>query len=1785
MGITDKALAVLKKWTTKEHEPGKMQLPTPKERKTQQHTHAYNHQDWYQHARDLPLFTFQTVREMLRDPQVRLCLAMRSAPIFGVEFAYVDGIGQDGKPNWVPGVKARNPIVAAWVQRQLQTIWNSFLQHLLESQTWGWAGGEVTLRLSETNLIEIDALHPRHPKDIRLLELKSCGDIWGIQVSNVVGEGIVELPFPYAYFVRFRPQNGEKYSSSVLVGAYSPWADKWLNGAALDTRRLYMHKDAYGGMRVGYPSDQQVYVNGPDRDPVPARDVALQIAEQRYSGGTVVYPTDHDMNGNEKWKIEDATVASNPQHILQYPKDLDNEIRQGLEIPDGAISNDGSGAWEGKSIPLAAFFSGIDTWVTQILADIRMTLDPLVLLNWGKDEEYEITHKPLGLQAMEQQGAKRDGNGSLGQVDPMQQMQMDQQSDPYRMALDPVDAVGRGALQAKDIVKAARTALGYDTEITTMAAMRAPKGYTKENPLVINGQEYHGGMFIPGSEIEHASQEQLEEIKSGVKKESIAAVEKQTSSTQSQAVTQDEAVKTGPGTLHEKQSKLIASMRQLKLKNGHSVKVQYDRSSNAKTGYVVSHSDPDKNKTEYQERFDTLEEAASFAASMLQTKQLEAKAKSQKQEAEPAKVEQAKTTNTLRENDTPVDPKSRDVFTVPVGSIKTDAKRFQYKVKDIDADGVTQELKSVGKWNPELAGALLVWRDPETGIDYVVNGHHRHDLAKRLGADTINVRYIDAKNALQARARGALANIAEGRGSSIDAAKYLRDTGNDVEHLKDAGISLSGKVAFEATILKNLADKPFQMVTQGTLEESKAIAVAKHLKDHDLQNALFKKLEDREEDGKEWSTREIETAAKKMGNAGKYVEKGQDLFGMFEDEHSTFDQEVELESYVARFLGQEARDFRAVSSQKRAERVADAGNTLAVDENLKRAIAAETAAENFEREAGLRGPISALIKEQAAELAQAKTKKQKEAIKEKTFAKIKEVQRAIEERTPEVAMGDTPTPAQLNYSIREGHELKQNGSGKWAWFKDGQQKTGAFATQQDAMNDPMMEAIESNATYSRSSAEKASKQADASDFESADQLWNHLSNDELQQMIDRDTQAAKELQNDREFDGMGGRRSGPAMANQGSRETFETARKAQRYLDERKKQLKPHELTEEEYLKEYGDSRLSRANYAAQVEQAIEDGETIPRSVAKEFDTQTAKHQPHMLTAKEYRQATGRDSILSPYGPRAIAEANAEHAAAVSAATAAGKDVAPEVLADYSKPKLESTDSMKSMRISERKTYAIDLAKKGMAQTEIADHLMSRGLVSADAKKLASDATYEASVSAMAPGAIKRTEMESQGQLNNINELEDKRKWAENHITIAADDISRLRKQDVYRVIDNAPNDKRGYLENWIIKQRPDLAQEVNEASTDIDVERSSPKKWTKESLSAVVEEHGGHANNSADNVEAIRRKMYEKHGSASPSTKDIREHMDRMRQSVDVSAGKRPSTKYREAAAEKIHEYARSANAVKEAIGFEATPLGSTPHYETATHYAGSILGLRTSGADHPTPTTGDIDRAVTKGREQIVGNVKRMVERAREAGINVTPDMLRDFPEISAEIAQRPGIAMPSTTKPMEEANEGDQLGLFGEAFKAPSRKSNLKVQDPTRARQGGLFDTKGNADQMDLFGDGVMPDDLVYKPKKTSSTGNEALDWIRERTKPMKSFGENLRDEPTDIPNSGIFEGQLPKHMRSQLHEFAKSRANRTQTGKLNDITYNLVADDGKRYTLTLDHRTGDARLTFDHRDANE
>lgn len=896
---------------------------------------------WFSQPRDLPPFSFATIRAMLIDPGVRLNLATRAAPLSGAQFAF-----KAKDESWVEGLQCTDPVIGAFIYRQLIHVWRNFLPALLRAQTWGWSAGEITYKLSRAGLVEIDKLEPRHAADCQLMKLKHKR--WGVRIDRVEGQGAVALQFPYAWFHSYCAEDGEDYGISCLLGAYSPWADKWFNGGGLDVRRLFMHKDAYGGVDIGYP-EGTTWVEGVN-EPIPNADIARQITEQLISGGVTTRPSTRDENGNEKWPLTRATVTSNPSHILEYPKDLDDEIRRGMEIADDVISADGGGAWAGKRVTIASFYASLDHWVVQLVADLKeQVFDPLCMLNFGKVPEYEIRHKPLAEQAMEQQSNAGPGGEEPGGMPGMGMPGMDDgggmppdqgpqlaemppapgQQDPFKMAL--------GADKSKsddkpaDVDDYALTDERIDVMADLLASLYGDNAEAMLDHILDDGPK----KLALWSPDDHPRGPDGRFIKKGtdeafrLAKESVNAAH----STRSP----------------ESMKMLMGHMNTLTVKQLHQLKRDYGTKGSAAT------------KAKLIEK---------LSSRLISGRHRLAR----------------------KADDTPVAPVNEEVYSVPTSSLNVDPKRFQYKVKGISSDkGVGEELKGTSKWNPELGGVLLVWRDPETSKDYVVNGHHRHELASRTDTKQVNVRYIDAPDAKQARAKGALANIAEGRGTALDAAKYLRDSDRGIDHLRDAGISMSGKVAADAEQLTKLGDKSFQAVTNGLLEEDKAIAVAKWLPDHKLQDKLFKKLATREDDGKEWTLRQIEQAAKKMDRAGKITTQGTDLFGDFEDEESTFDQEVEIEDYISRQLTQEANDFGAVANTRRAERVSEAGNTLATDENQRRRDSARQQAATFDRESGLKGEIATAIKRHAALLAQAKNRKSRDAVKREAYEDLREL--------------------------------------------------------------------------------------------------------------------------------------------------------------------------------------------------------------------------------------------------------------------------------------------------------------------------------------------------------------------------------------------------------------------------------------------------------------------------------------------------------------------------------------------------------------------------------------------------------------------------------------------------------------------------------------------------------------------------------------------------------------------------------------------------------------------------
>src|ERR1019366_4373380 len=114
--------------------------------------------------------------------------------------------------------------------------------------------------------------------------------------------------------------------------------------------------------------------------------------------------------------------------------------------------------------------------------------------------------------------------------------------------------------------------------------------------------------------------------------------------------------------------------------------------------------------------------------------------------------------------------------------------RHTYKM-NVDSAGVTNLLKG-RNCNEDLAGVISVWRDPADGKTYVVNGHHRFQLAKETGQPDVAVRMIAADDATEARAKGAIQNIAEGRGTAMDAAKFFRDSGHTPADLDRLGVSM-----------------------------------------------------------------------------------------------------------------------------------------------------------------------------------------------------------------------------------------------------------------------------------------------------------------------------------------------------------------------------------------------------------------------------------------------------------------------------------------------------------------------------------------------------------------------------------------------------------------------------------------------------------------------------------------------------------------------------------------------------------------------------------------------------------------------------------------------------------------------------------------------------------------------------------------------------------------------------------------------------------------------------------
>lgn len=271
-------------------------------------------------------------------------------------------------------------------------------------------------------------------------------------------------------------------------------------------------------------------------------------------------------------------------------------------------------------------------------------------------------------------------------------------------------------------------------------------------------------------------------------------------------------------------------------------------------------------------------------------------------------------------------PLFEDVSRVPLKDLDLEPERMQFKLA-FGEGGQTGVLEGVDVWNPNLEGIILAWRDPADGRLKVVNGHNRVMKAKKLGVEDIPVKEIDAANALEARAAGALQNMAEGHGKPVDVGKFLRDTKTSPEHLKKVGIPLRSDMIEKGIALSRLNGDLFQRVVTGDMPVELGAIIGRKLDNPDLQAELVRMLK-----GKNLTNKVVAELADIVANAPRTQTTQASLFG---DQEITESYAVHKARLLANIRTDISRDKTLFSKvAKHAERLGQQGIEIPVEESL-----------------------------------------------------------------------------------------------------------------------------------------------------------------------------------------------------------------------------------------------------------------------------------------------------------------------------------------------------------------------------------------------------------------------------------------------------------------------------------------------------------------------------------------------------------------------------------------------------------------------------------------------------------------------------------------------------------------------------------------------------------------------------------------------------------------------------------------------------------------------------------
>ena len=307
---------------------------------------------------------------------------------------------------------------------------------------------------------------------------------------------------------------------------------------------------------------------------------------------------------------------------------------------------------------------------------------------------------------------------------------------------------------------------------------------------------------------------------------------------------------------------------------------------------------------------------------------------------------------------------------LPTDQISVDAAKFQFKLGAKLVGGVTEALKGVEKFDPVKGGQILVWQD-KAGKYWVVDGHHRVALARKTGAETLETWVVSEKDGVteqDARAIGALRNLADGKGTAVDAAKLFRDSDITLAELRKNAVPTESTVVQQGLDMADLSDEVFRLVIDERLPANMAATIGKQVKNPIQQ----KQVADLILEGEVETLRQAELLAATIDSAPILTKTEQTLFGLETTEKSLYAERAKVLANVEKKLKTNKKVFGVLATQTGI--IEAKGNILAKVENLATKEKAEEVLFMLEKLANSKGPIAEALNDATKQYAENPTK-------------------------------------------------------------------------------------------------------------------------------------------------------------------------------------------------------------------------------------------------------------------------------------------------------------------------------------------------------------------------------------------------------------------------------------------------------------------------------------------------------------------------------------------------------------------------------------------------------------------------------------------------------------------------------------------------------------------------------------------------------------------------------------------------------------------------------------------